>query len=65
MFICEIVIREFSMHTDVHYLFLGPLSDILQMLLVCLFDLQDEEEDEIKHTDIQTTGIHNIFVILK
>lgn len=39
------------------YLCLGPLSDILQMLLVSIFDLHDEEEDEIKHTDIQTTGI--------
>lgn len=35
----------------------GPLNDILQMLLVAIFDLQDEEEDEIKHTDIQTTGL--------
>ncbi|XP_069695785.1 bromodomain adjacent to zinc finger domain protein 1A-like isoform X2 [Periplaneta americana] len=33
----------------------GPLSDIIQLLLSALFNMQEEEDDEILETDNQTT----------
>ncbi|XP_021919556.1 bromodomain adjacent to zinc finger domain protein 1A isoform X2 [Zootermopsis nevadensis] len=33
----------------------GPLSDIIQLLLMALFSMQEEEDDEILETDSQTS----------
>jgi hypothetical protein len=38
-------------------LFIGPLSDIIQLLLTALFSMQEEEDDEILETDSQTSGV--------
>jgi hypothetical protein len=40
-----------------HSVFLGPLSDIIQLLLTALFSMQEEEDDEILETDNQTSGV--------
>lgn len=37
------------------FFLIGPLSDILQLLLTSIFDLQDQENDEIKETDVKMT----------
>jgi len=39
------------------FCFLGPLSDIIQLLLTALFSMQEEEDDEILETDNQTSGV--------
>jgi len=45
------------MMTYFAFYFLGPLSDIIQLLLTALFSMQEEEDDEILETDNQMSGV--------
>jgi len=38
------------------FLLIGPLSDIIQLLMTALFSMQEEEDDEILETDSQMSG---------
>lgn len=41
--------------------FVGPLSDVIQLLLTTLFKMQEEEDDEILETDCNT-GAFEFFI---